>query len=150
MVIIQINKRTQIFWTFQAPFFTVFTKSYCSNERPVSNTRIFRKVLPFWSWLFQQWLMKWCSDGLLQLAIAKRRVFSCWTYRRKCIIFVCLFVYLLWKWVIFHSLGDVVVGKWFYHGGTEKFLSKSVSVWEEWGGDYRHPKMRRQFSSAQF
>lgn len=112
MVIIQINKRTQIFWTFQAPFFTVFTKSYCSNERPVSNTRIFRKVLPFWSWLFQQWLMKWCSDGLLQLAIAKRRVFSCWTYRRKCIIFVCLFVYLLWKWVIFHSLGDVVVGKW--------------------------------------
>lgn len=148
MVIIQINKRTQISWTFQAPFFTVFAKSYCSNERPVSNTRIFRKVLPFWSWLFQQWLMKWCSDELLQLAIAKRRVFSCWTYRRKCIIFVCLFVYLLCKWVIFHS----VMWLWGndYHVGMEKFLSKSVSVWEEWGGYYRHPKMRRQFSSAQF
>lgn len=103
MVIIQINKRTQIFWTFQAPFFTVFTKSYCSNERPVSNTRIFRKVLPFWSWLFQQWLMKWCSDGLLQLAIAKRRVFFMLNLQEE-MHYICLLVCLFIMEVSYFSL----------------------------------------------
>lgn len=61
---------------------------------------------------------------------------------------VCLFIYFGSELFFTH----LVMCLWGndFHGGTEKLLSKPVSVWEEWGGDYTHPKMCTQFSSAHF